>query len=196
MPASRRPIRRLQWLDGLMLTASVLAGVLWLWLTGILEYTLPDSLTGDWFSLLYWSILPTVAVIADPFLATATLAWLAIRFRGPRPPWRRLVRQPGVAVGLVAILAWLAGAAVTLRWGADVHHGTPGGIAFAYVHLGSSTLLGSFGVLAAWTGLALEARWKPERSGVDRIGRALGVGWIALGVPSAVMLMVLIGPYY
>ena len=68
--------------------------------------------------------------------------------------------------------------------------------AFGCVLLGSTTMLGGFGVCVAWAGSALDAHWKPEPSWVDRTGRALGAAWVALSIPSGVMLKVLIGQYY
>jgi len=39
--------------------------------------------------------------------------------------------------------------------------------------------LAGFVVSGAWIALALARRWRPERSWVDRLGRAIGVFWIA-----------------
>jgi hypothetical protein len=38
------------------------------------------------------------------------------------------------------------------------------------------------GVAAAWLIMALGGWWRPERSTIDRIGRALGFAWIAIMV--------------
>jgi hypothetical protein len=183
MQSSHRQARRFSTPDLIILTAATVAGLAWLWLVAALEG-------------FYFNALPTAALIADPLLSTWTLAWLTFRFRGPRPRWRRLVRQPGAAVGFVAVLAWPASMVVMLRWGADVHHGTPDLVAFAYVLLASATMLGGFGVLVAWAGSAADGSWRPEGSWVDRMGRALGVGWIALSVPSGILLRTLTAPYY
>ncbi len=48
----------------------------------------------------------------------------------------RLVRQPGTMVGFVAILSWVVGAAVTIRWGMDIHHGEPFMICYEIIFAG------------------------------------------------------------
>jgi len=180
----------------MILIGATVAGLVWLSLTAGLWLGFSADFEEGSFLSFYFSALPTAAWIADPFLAAWTLAWCTLRFRGPRPRWWRLVRQPGVAVGFVAILAWLAGAIVMIRWGADEHHGTPDWVALGYVQLSSATMLGGFGVLVTWAGTVLDGRWRPEGSWIDRMGRALGVGWIALGVPSGILLETLTAPFY
>jgi hypothetical protein len=39
-----------------------------------------------------------------------------------------------------------------------------------------------FVVAGAWIALALAGRWRPERSWIDRLGRAIGVFWIAAAI--------------
>ena len=41
-------------------------------------------------------------------------------------------------------------------------------------------------VAAVWTVLALSGRWRPERSWIDRLGRALAMLWIMLSVLAAI----------
>jgi hypothetical protein len=36
----------------------------------------------------------------------------------------------------------------------------------------------AYGVAGAWLALALAGWWRPEPSWVDRLGRALGLGWL------------------
>src|SRR4051812_47161099 len=98
MQAARRHSRRFSVLDVLLLMASAAAGLVWLWLTEPFQQLLFYEFQKGSFERFYFHSLPKAAVIADPFLATWTLAWLTLRFRGPRPRWRLLVRQPGVAV--------------------------------------------------------------------------------------------------
>ena len=198
MRSPRQRSRRFSTLDMAILLASTAAGLVWLWLADALQ--IAEITSSDFeersFKRFYLNVLPSVALFADPFLTTWTLAWLALRFRGTRPRWRRLAIQPGIAVGFVAILAWLAGGIVTLRWGADVHHGTPGWIAYGYVLLASSTMLGGFGVCVAWAGSVLDGHWRPESGWADRIGQALGFGWIEFSIPSGILLKTLAGPFY
>jgi hypothetical protein len=45
-----------------------------------------------------------------------------------------------------------------------------------------------YSVAALWLVLALSGRWRPERSGIDRLGRVLGVAWIACAIAASVPL--------
>ncbi len=45
-----------------------------------------------------------------------------------------------------------------------------------------------FSVAAIWVLLALSGRWRPERSWIDRLGRLLGVAWIACAIAVSVPL--------
>ncbi len=45
--------------------------------------------------------------------------------------------------------------------------------------------VGIVGVRGIWLGLAASGRWRPERSWVDRLGRVLGVAWIAITILAA-----------
>ena len=52
----------------------------------------------------------------------------------------------------------------------------------------TATMLAGFGVVVAWSGLALAGFWKMEPGWVDRLGVFLGICWILLSVPSAFYL--------
>jgi hypothetical protein len=49
---------------------------------------------------------------------------------------------------------------------------------FSYASFRPATGQIGFGVLIAWTTLALARCWQPEPSWIDRSGRVLGVVWI------------------
>jgi hypothetical protein len=116
-----------------------------------------------------------LAMLATPTAVAWTLAVLALGLRAPRPGRRKLARRPGLVAGL-AILPTL------VAWGA-----------FA---LGVWLVRGSFvdkvpmvmaapmglSVLAAWLPLILGRRWRPEPTWTDRLGRLLGIYWIASGL--------------
>jgi hypothetical protein len=97
-------------------------------------------------------------------LLVASLAFLVMRLRRPRPPLGPLVRQPGM-VGLQAMWAGLLGSVIL-----DGHRFAPA--------LGILAL--AVPVPAAWAALALTGRWSPEPGWIDRFGRALGVRWCLL----------------
>jgi hypothetical protein len=127
------------------------------------DVTLPGTL---WVSRLLGGPGFTMDLLMDfldivlPFLAIGTPAVLALRWLQPRPPWRALVQQPGLAacsaamVGLFAAL-WL--------WSYRIRLAPllPGGL-----------------VGVVWLGLAASRYWHPEPSWIDRAGRALGIGWL------------------
>jgi hypothetical protein len=58
-------------------------------------------------------------VLASPFVTAWTLAILGLRLRRPRPRWSRLVRQPGLAAGLMAafvlVVRWLGFTTMCVR---------------------------------------------------------------------------------
>jgi hypothetical protein len=45
-----------------------------------------------------------------------------------------------------------------------------------------------FAVLAIWSVLGLSGAWRPERSWIDRAGRALGAYWVINGVVCGVLV--------
>ncbi|AGA28428.1 hypothetical protein [Singulisphaera acidiphila] len=123
------------------------------------------------------------------WLAPWTVALLLLRFRQPRPCLRRLVRQPGfvadvaaslvltvgvVAIVLVLVLRCLPTSRLVF-WGAS---SWPLFFRCAF-DLQLPTLMGA-AVAVGWSMLCLGGRWRPERSWLDRLGRALGYCWVAL----------------
>jgi hypothetical protein len=137
-----------------------------------------------------------------------TLGVLALRLRRPRPRWRRLARQPGLVACLMAPLpvgTKLVDRAVTciLDYHTNViipsrlssppfikHGGISIGLppdelpvfwpqVFASAPIFIVPCMGMT-VTVAWIVLAMGGRFRPERSWVDRLGRVLGVYWIAV----------------
>lgn len=90
-----------------------------------------------------------------------TLALPLLRLRRPRPPFREVVRQSG----FVACLAVIAGTLITVDlW------------AVANIDVGYWVVVAS-GLMLAWPLLGMFP-WRPEASWIDRLGRAVGWGWI------------------
>ena len=99
-----------------------------------------------------------------------TLVQPLMRLRSPRPLFRELVRQSGFVVCLAAIVGTLV-----------------------FVDLGSLAIVGDSLVfvpaavlLLLWPVLGLPP-WHAERSWIDRLGRAVGWGWIVAA--ASVMLL-------
>jgi hypothetical protein len=94
-------------------------------------------------------------------LAGLTIAQPILRLRPPRPALQSLVRQPGFVCCLGVIVATLV--LVDLKW-IGLGGATPGVTAVAFV-------------LLLWPVLGLPP-WRPESTWVDRLGRAVGWGWL------------------
>ena len=155
--------------------------------------------------------LESLGIVIDVsilFLTGWTAAIWIIRMRRPRARWRRLIRQPGLAassVGLVVFAVVLAGHFI--RWAAvwgwtliqPARATAPAPSGNFTLLLPSRTLLQDalfsiesgldqgwiamgWAVAATWLIMALGGWWRPEKSAIDRMGRALGMAWIAVEV--------------
>lgn len=114
--------------------------------------------------------------------ASVALALIILRMRRPRPRGRRLVIQPGFVASVASLVALIVGIGCSAFFQA-VHTVLPGQT-FAYplaVHWAWGIGPCPGFVLGACLGLWLSGRWAPERSWIDRAGRALGLFWIADG---------------
>ncbi len=134
-------------------------------------------------------------------LSAWSAAFLVIRWRRPRPPWRKLASQPGFAAcgfGTLILTAQLG--AIFLRWAAiwtwtAICYRAQNHIWMYFVPRSPIQMLGIWirqgfldsaaaghAIVATWLIMLLGGWWRPEKSGIDRLGRALGAGWIALMV--------------
>jgi hypothetical protein len=130
----------------------------------------------------------SILILADlmmPLVAMVMLAFIAMRLLGPRPPFRRLARQPGIVAAcascLASVLIGLPVIFVALVAGWD--DVSEWFVAEEQVML--VTMCGGLAVLVSWVTLLLSRRWRAERSWVDRLGRAIGVFWIMAALPVA-----------
>ncbi len=145
----------------------------------------PEEGWSAWAWALY-QIYGIAASFSIPFACALTLAVLLLRFRRPRPGIRRLSRQPGLAacfaaaVPLIPSLVGLVGTAIVGGPTPTVFpHGTEWDrwIGYAFILVPAYT---GAAVLGAWSLLLISRRWRAEPSWIDRLGRALGLYWIAL----------------
>jgi hypothetical protein len=95
-----------------------------------------------------------------------TPAQILLRMRQPRAPWHSLLRQPG----FMACLAALCGYLVDQGWDRTLRLG-----------VARFPFWTSLAVLSVWAVLLLFRQAQAEKSWIDRLGRALGVGWIVAG---------------
>jgi hypothetical protein len=127
-----------------------------------------------WPSVMAW------ALRVAPFLLVAPFAVLALRFRRPRPPARRVFRQPGTVACLAVVMDMVISFVLHLvRIPVRLLLGpTPFVYPIEYflifvLHAGGT-------VAIAWIVLALARAWRPEASWVDRAGRGLGVVFVVV----------------
>ena len=178
--------------DAMLVVAAVAVG---LWVNRI------DSLGVNslWLGNTYYGIQDALSLLT-PYVASATMALVAIRLRRPRPTLGRLLRAPGAvactvaSAAIVLIVCWAfsalaAGRIITfsqhVEWlPNNGGHGSGGGLHYPF----SGRLLTAYGdqvgfaVAGAWLSLLLAGRWRPERTWIDRAGRALGWIWLSLAV--------------
>ena len=192
-----RPVPRAFFIsDGMILVAATAVGF------AILRFVLGDlqdlraELNESWSALFAppdgrspwsWAIISgygLLMTIMSPFCWSWTLATSLLCLRRPRPPLRRLVRQPGVVAcftascGLVVPMAGLVWLLLvwyrvpTLDFDASEWQKT-----FAVLFILTPAFTG-FAVAGAWLTLLLGRRWRPEPTWFDRIGRVLGLYWV------------------
>jgi hypothetical protein len=187
--------RRFTLLDALVLVATTAVGL-------ALARTFSGMVFPTSASFLYGGAspgpLPGVApltrwiVFSWPVVAMATLALVALRLRGPRPPRRRLFAPPGVSACVVASAVVGFGAISTVlscivnffraplpRTFVELAEDGAFRQMFWAIHAMVDDSVG-FAVAAWWIAMALAHRWRPERSWIDRAGRVVGVLWIVL----------------
>ena len=121
------------------------------------------------------------------------LSWMVVALSAfGRSPGRRRPRPPGVAACVGVIVA--TGISLAL-WVNIVITSIPGvGLADEPWEFITQNIIDprppAFAVGSVWAVLALDRRWRPEPTWLDRLGRILGTYWLAdtLGVPLTLRL--------
>jgi hypothetical protein len=111
------------------------------------------------------------------WLTAITPVAFFIRMRRPRPPLSRIMRQPGAtclcAVSFLTLVCGiLALISVAIEGTGPWFYYYQGYLIHLFPYAGGA-------VAAVWTIQWLARRFRPEASGIDRLGRVLGVLWIA-----------------
>jgi hypothetical protein len=114
------------------------------------------------------SIVMYTFVSMEALLLSSTLAFLIMRLRRPRPPLRRLIKQPGVVACEVWLLGMLLGSCL-----APLIEDYPLLALIVVISTASA-------IPIAWTILVLRGHWETEPSWIDRLGRGLGVCWAVI----------------
>jgi hypothetical protein len=154
----------------------------WIW---VLNRGLPDPRT--------WRAMDVIVACSDtvvfliPLVAPWTLLLIMLRLRAPRPSWRRIWRQPGMAACVAAVVGWCwSGLGLLFAFNAVRLASAQRAIkpeewvqkyfsdeVFMYVGLA---------VASVWIVQILGGQWRPSTDWIDQMGRLVGVLWIVIGL--------------
>jgi hypothetical protein len=124
-------------------------------------------------NLVNWIVLPS------PLLMSLATALMAAALLPPRSRLSELCRRPGFTACWVTTLVMAIEAVVMFAMNPDGLISFDRFIqCFNFRYFWPTTGQIGFGVLIAWTTLALAGCWRPEPNWIDRSGRVLGVVWI------------------
>lgn len=174
--------RRLTLLDAMVLVASIMCAL------AINRVTGPRLLH---VRLIFWpgdqvhydslrrlaNVFQYTSQLLAPHLIMVGLATVALGLRRPRPTWQALCRQPGFAAALVATLI-----AAYLTCGQAVQHLLPISPFATWrpqIVMFALADRPGYGVAGAWITLLSTGTWTAARSWLDRLGTAIGAGWLA-----------------
>jgi hypothetical protein len=176
--------RRMTIVDGMILVAGFALGIwvsemIWIPRLKMMASIAPDVWAANPVRLMcHWGSL--VLRHTQPIAAVLTLTMLLLRLLPPRPDIRRLSRQPGFAA--------CGAASIAICIGGGLNYATTTAIFVAGFETRGYTWVALFpkgsepgiAISACWALLALGRRWRSERSWIDRLGRLLGVYWLAM----------------
>jgi F0F1-type ATP synthase membrane subunit a len=201
------PLRRFRLLDAMILVAATaVACVLMVGMErasdGAISWSAVPELFTDYAhqpeitidNHIYWTdvCLGTgvlLFLLTLPFFVVYTLVLIPVRLLSPRPRLRRLADQPGfrvaVAFGLsILFLVIYAIIPVMFKgWGFWAEVAPDPSVCLIAI-----PAFPGLAISASWLSSLIGVRWRPERSWVDRLGRILGVYWIAQSIAWAFIL--------
>jgi hypothetical protein len=154
----------------------------WIWIT---DHRVPDFRT--------WSTMEAIVTLSDAtvFLLPVVLPWtfllLLLRMRSPRPPWRRIWRQPGMSACLAALFGCVwSGLILVVAMNLDRvarSRKTITADVWAQRYLSEEVFM-YMGLAAAavWVVQYLSGRWRRPFDWIDCLGRIVGACWIWIGL--------------
>ena len=114
---------------------------------------------------------------------------LALRLRRPRPPIRRIARQPGASACFAAVTYGLSfdldvviHQTILWRWPGPRPHESRSIEQWIWFLTEPPSACFTFMIPIIWSILALGRCWHPEPGWIDRSGRLLGLAWIAWAI--------------
>jgi hypothetical protein len=171
------PRRRFTIADAMILMAATAAGLALIRSKGM-DFSQPPT-NG---ALRIVNLVFTANRATFPFLMTWTPALLILGLMSPRPVWRRLFRQPGMAACSAATLVMAIELipfvlyAMTLGVETAISKGFLVRMNQLVVTYAQNV---PFSIEGAWATLVLSGLWRCERTWIDRVGTILGIVWIA-----------------
>jgi hypothetical protein len=145
----------------------------------------------DWAGPVFLNIGQTtftgILSTATVYITTLTYFWsvavLILGLQRPRPPLRRLCRQPGLAgclsVVLTSLMMLLGNAATLLDLRSSSRYWS---LTHDLLLAAMSTINLAPSIVVAWAVLALSRRWRPTSGWIDRLGRSVGITLLSLYV--------------
>jgi drug/metabolite transporter (DMT)-like permease len=158
-----RSVRRLTLADSLILIAAVAVGlaIARIAQTAYRSDDSPSLIVMGLMSIYWASLMVMVSLIP-------------MRLMNPRPPWRRVRRQPG----FIACAAVAFGVVHRALYFGVIRFWQPAFWAnYNVLSLIASPTIGWI-IISAWFVLAVSGPWRPEPSWIDRSGRVLAIAWI------------------
>ena len=185
-------------LDAILLVSSVAIGLGtfqwahrsmfqgWIWM---LDHGLPAP--GDWRAINIVVTCSDAMTLLIPIAAPWTFLLLVLRMRPPRPRWRQIWRQPGMAACLAVLVGWCWSLLAVLLAFNATHVARPNRTLTQfhwtqkYLSDGVFMYVG-LAVAAVWAHLWISGRWRRSADWIDFMGRIVGALWIAIGFVWAV----------
>jgi hypothetical protein len=117
-----------------------------------------------------------------PCWAAVTFGLVVLALREPRPRLRRLMTRPGVMACTAAAAALAAtGVATYGQFATSTLSGSVWEVSpFSSTWTTTGRQAPAWAIAAAWITLALNRRFRPEPSWLDRAGRLVALGWFVL----------------
>ncbi len=157
----------------------------WIWL---LDLGIGDI--SRWSTMRAIVMMTDITVLMLPVVFPWTLLLIALRMRPPRPSWRRVWRQPGMAGCLAALFGCLWSVGVLMALIASMELGilprpskTITADVWAQKFLSEEVFMyAGLAVAAVWLLMCVTGRWRKSYDWIDFLGRIIGALWIVIGL--------------